>query len=289
MYSEKTLRFEFDAGSGSFDSSGNTKISINNVKALAKVSYTGNVGGTMADVTLYGLGIDLIATLTAKGIGATFNATQQIGMNIYANDTLIFSGGIYACYANMNSIPEHAIIINAMAGLDLSRATTKPYSFKGKISVIEVLKAIATPNGYTIDAYNLDGYQGENAYFVGSPLEQIRQVCGHFDFSMAVNGTKISVWKRTNGINTVIAKVSPANGLIGYPVFTQSGIMYQTQFSPYLAAGQQVQLETSLPNATGAYMNYAVEHYLSSWVKDGPWMSLCQASKITASQSNVTN
>ena len=285
MYNLKVLKFEFDAGSGSFDSSGNTKLTISDVKALVKVSYTGNIGGTMADVTLYGLGMDLIAMLSAKGIGASFNALQQVGMNIYANDTLIFSGGIYACYANMNTIPEAALIINAMAGIDLSRKTTKPYSFKGKVSVLEIMKSIATPNNYTIEAFKLDGYFGENSYFVGSPLEQIRQVCSHFDFSMAISGNKISVWKRVDGINTVKAQVSPENGLIGYPVFTQSGLTYQAQFSPYLAAGQQVSITTSLPNASGTYMNNVVEHYLSSWVKNGPWMSVCQASKVTVNQN----
>lgn len=289
MYSEKRITFEFDAGSGSFDSSGNTKIKIANARAMAKVSFTGNIGGTMADVTIYGLGIDLIATLSAKGIGASFNALQQIGMNIYANDTLIFSGGIYACYANMNTIPEAALIINAVAGVDLARTTSKPYSFKGTVSAKEIISAIATPNGYTVEAFGIDGWNGTDPYFLGSPLEQIRQVCSSFDFIMAINGKKISVWKRKDGINTVIAKVSDANGLIGYPVFTQSGITFQTQFSPYLAAGQQVSLQTSLPNATGNYMNNVVEHYISSWTKDGPWITVCQASKITASKQDATS
>lgn len=289
MYSKKQITFEFDAGNGSFNSSGNTKITISDARAMAKVAFTGNIGGTTADVTIYGLSMELIAMLSAKGIGASFNALQQIGMNIYANETLIFSGGIYACYANMNTIPEAALIINAVAGVDLARATAKPYSFKGTVSAKEIMESIATPNGYTIEAFGLDGWNGTDPYFTGSPLEQIRQVCSHFDFLMAVSGKKISVWKRKDGINTVIAKVSPENGLIGYPVFTQSGITFQTQFSPYLAAGQQVSLETTLPNASGNYMNNVVEHYISSWMKDGPWITVCQASKIIASQQDATS
>lgn len=289
MYSEKRITFEFDAGSGSFNSAGNTKIKIANVRAMAKVSFTGNFGGTVADVTIYGLGMEMIATLSAKGIGASFNPLQQVGMNIYANDTLIFSGGIYACYANMNTIPEAALIINASCGIDLARTTTKPYSFKGTVSAKEILNSIATPNGYTVESFDIDGWNGTDPHFVGSPLEQIRQVCGSFDFMMAINGKKISVWKRKDGINTIIAKVSDSNGLIGYPVFTQSGITFQTQFSPYLAAGQQVSLQTSLPNATGTYMNNVVEHYISSWMKDGPWITVCQASKVIASQQNATS
>lgn len=289
MYQTNSLRFEFQAGKGSFDSAGNTKISISDVKAIADVEYTGNYGGYRADVTIYGLGQDLIAMLSAKGIGPYTNTDLLISMDIYANETLIFSGSIYACYANMNTVPEAGLVINAVAGLDLMRASTKPYSVKGSTPVVDILSSICTPNGYNVETYGISGYSGSNSYFVGSPLEQVRQVCMHFDFQMAISGKTVTVWKRSEGINTVIAEVSPDNGLIGYPVFTQAGIMYQTTFSPYLAQGQQVKLTTSLPNATGTYLNFAVRHRLSSWIKQGPWISVCQASKIYEGKNNGSN
>lgn len=280
MYSSNKLTFEFDCGTGSFDSSGNNKLRITDVKALAKVSYSGNYGGYQADVTLFGLGLELITILSSRGIGFATDLKVNIGMNIYANDTQIFSGMIFSSYANMNSIPESGLVINAFAGLDIARKSTKAYTFNGTTSLQNILKSICTPFGYEIITYGLDGLQGTNPHFEGSPLEQVRQVCFHFDLLMAINGTTITLWKRSNGINTIKALVSPDNGMIGYPVFTQSGIMYQTQFSPYLTAGQQVEIQTSLPNASGVYTNFAVDHYLSSWVKDGPWITMGQAGRL---------
>lgn len=287
MYRKNTLKFEFDCGDSSFDSSGNNKITLTDVKALAKVSYSGNYGGYQADVTIYGLGMELVTIISSRGIGFATNLKVNIGMNIYANDTLIFSGQIFSSYANMNSVPEAALVINAFAGLDIARKATKAYTFNGTTSLQSILKSICSPFGYEVVTYGLDGMQGTNPHFEGSTLEQVRQVCGHFDLLMVINGKVITIWKRSSGINTIKALVSPENGLIGYPVFTQSGIMYQSQFSPYLTAGQQVELQTSLPNASGVYTNFAVDHYLSSWVKDGPWLTTAQAGRlITQGSSN---
>lgn len=280
MYSKKTLRFEFENYSGSFDDNGNTKISIAECKAMAKVSYMGNIGGFQAEVTLYGLGIDLIATLSAKGIGPYTDQLARIGMKIYANDTEIFSGQIYSCYANMNAIPDAGVIISAVAGNDLARSTAKPFSQEGSQAYKDVLAAICKANGYNFIPVGIDGIIGSNIYLNGSPLDQLRYACNAAGLSLSLNGNAATVWKPGTAVDSVTPLVSPDYGLIGYPVFTPSGITFQTQFTTYLAQGRYVKLETSLPHATGTYQLFAVDHYLSSWTKDGPWLTIAQGTKV---------
>ena len=277
MYSENTLKFDFSSFSGPFDKNGTTGISIANAKALANVDFNGVIGGSQADVTIYGLSSDLMATLSARGIGAATNLNVNIGLDIYANDTLIFSGMIYSCYANMNSMPEPGLVINAYAGLDIQYKSTKPYTYDGTTSALSVIQAIASPFGYSVVSNGIDGYQATNTHLEGSPLQQIRELCMHFGFLMKVVGKEVHVYGDSGSGSGVVAQVGPNNGLIGYPVFTQGGIMYQAKFSPYLAAYEKVKLTTSLPNASGTYMNNVVMHRLSSRMPDGPWMSLCQA------------
>lgn len=280
MYSRKTLRFEFENYSGAFDDKGNTRISIADGKAMCKISYMGNTGGFQAEATLYGLGIELIATLSAKGIGPYTDQLARIGMVIYAGDTEVFNGQIFSCYANMNAIPESGVIISAVAGGDLSRSTAKPFSQEGSQQYKDVLSAICKANDYNLIPVGIDGIFGSNIYLMGSPLDQLRYACNAAGLAMAINGKTVTVWKPGTKVDSVIPQVSPEYGLIGYPVFTPSGITFQTQFSTYLAQGRYVKLTTSLPHATGTYQLFAVDHYLSSWVKDGPWLTIAQGTKV---------
>jgi hypothetical protein len=79
--------------------------------------------------------------------------------------------------------------------------------------------------------------------------------------------------------DTVIPLISPEYGLIGYPIFSNGGVMFQTQFSSLLTTGRKIKLLTSLPHASGNYKLTNVTHELSSWVEDGPWHSICIANK----------
>ena len=287
-YEKHTLTYVFDAASGStLGDTGQTTMTISDVRSLCHVSVMAGIGGTQAEVKIYGLGPDTTSMISAKGIGQVTNTTLQINMKIYADGTEIFNGMIYSAYANMNEAPEVGLIISAMCGLDIARKSTKDFSLKGKASAKDILNSLCTPFGYTVNTFGIDGYNGENSHFTGSPIEQIRQLCNSFNFSYVIEGKVITVWPNKSGIEkNVIATVSPTNGLIGYPVFTMNGISFQTTFTPLLAIGYKVQLKTSMPNMSGQYMNNVVEHFLSSWTKDGPWITMCQASLIKAEASN---
>jgi len=280
LYSEKTLRFEFENYTGAFDEAGNTSLSISNCKAMCKVSYMGNTGGFQTEVTLYGLGMDLIAALSAKGIGPYTDQLQRIGMTVFANDTEVFSGQIFSCYANMNAVPDSSLVISAVAGLELSRRAAKPFSLEGSQPYTDILKAICQSNGYNFRGVGIDGIVTTNPYFAGSVMDQVRFACNSAGLAFSVNGKNVIAWKQGTQTDTLIPLVSKEYGLVGYPVFTPSGITFQAQFSTYLAQGRYVKLETILPHATGTYQLFAVDHYLSSWVKDGPWLTIAQGTKI---------
>jgi len=281
LYSNKNLTFEFENYSGAFDDKGNTKISLaGDVKATCRVSYTGNIGGFQAETTIYGLSLEMIATLSAKGIGPYTQQDARISMVIYANGTEIFSGFIYSAYANMNAVPDAGLIIQANAGLELARRAAKPFSQPDGQEVKSIIDAICKNNGYNLLATGIDGIIGTNTYLTGSALDQIRFACNQSNLSMSVNGKNVTVWKPGTSVDDVIPLVSKDFGLIGYPVFTPSGITFQTQFTTYLAQGRYVKLQTDLPHATGTYQAFAVDHYLSSWIKDGPWLTVVQATKV---------
>lgn len=280
MYKQRSLRFEFFNETQAFDKEGNNKITLTDVKAMFKVGAYGNQAGVQAEMTIYGLGLDLLAALSSKGIGIWTAEKERIRVTVHANDTLMFNGYIYASFANMNAAPDAPLVINAAGGLALQTESAPPFSRPDSVALTDVLKAICEPYKYRVNAVGIEGVVVSNIYLEGSPMEQVREVCNQVDLSMTVAGDLVTVWPMGKAVDDVVPLVSPEFGLIGYPVFTQSGITFQTEFSTLLAQGRFIQLQTSLPHASGKYMLYVVEHYLSSWVEGGPWHTISQGGKV---------
>lgn len=279
MYSKKELRYEFALSNGSFDKKGNDKISIDNVKSSFRVGSYGSYGGVQSEIMIFGLSLDRLAMLSGKGIGV-WTPAQDTSISVYVGVNKIFSGGIFASYANMNGQPETALIMNAVAGLSLKTSSSSAFSQPGAVPVSTMLGAICNIFGFKLNAYGIDGVIAQNPNFAGSPMDQIRDICLAHGLRYQIFDNVVTVWPEKSVVDDVVPLVSSESGLIGYPVFSQNGITFQTQFSTLLSQGRVIELVTSLPNASGRYLLNVVEHFLSSWTEGGSWHTVCQASRM---------
>ncbi len=279
LYNQRSLRFEFVNETSSFDKSGNNKISLSNVKATVSCHSSGNLFGTQVNVSIFGLGLDLLAALSAKAMGLFGTDTERISMKIYVENTAIFVGYMTSSIANMNSVPNSALVITATANADLQNKAVPPFSFSGPTPVKDILTAICKSAGYTANITGLNGLVVTNPHYEGSVFDQLQAVCDHMAISMSVTPPSIMFWPQKSTRDSVKPLISPDYGLVGYPVFSNGGVMFQTQFSTLLTTGRDVELSTSLPHASGVYKLTSVTHELSSWVEDGPWHSICVANR----------
>ncbi|MCW6569814.1 baseplate hub protein [Yersinia ruckeri] len=284
-YSKKLLRYEFTTTNGAFDEEGNNTLSVGNLKSSFRVGAYGSYGGVQSEITLFGLSADRLALLSGKGIGV-WTPTQDTSVNVYVGEDKIFSGGIYASYANMNGQPETALVMNAIAGLNLKTASSSAFSQPGAVPVSAMLSAICNIFGFRLEATGLDGIIAQNPHFAGSPMDQIRDICLAHNLWYQVFDNVLTVWPAKSAVDDIVPLVSTESGLIGYPVFSQSGIAFQTRFSTLLSQGRVIELETSLPNANGRYLLNIVEHYLSSWTDGGNWHTVCQATRVIQEKQN---
>ncbi|KLP39865.1 hypothetical protein [Enterobacter ludwigii] len=282
MYGKKDLHFVFTRASGDFDSKGTDQISIGNIRASVKLAAYGNVSGFTAEIVLYGLSAELLSMLSTKGtIGAMEEDPGAVTVEIYSGKTKLFSGGIWSAYANMNALPESSLMFNAVAGLSLRTNATLAFSVPGAVELGMMLTAIAKAAGLGARMVGVTG-SVNNPHCTGSAMQQIIDICSDYQLSYQIVDEVLIVWPQSGSPDDVVPHVSPQNGLVGYPVFTQNGIMFQTTFSPLLSAGRIVGLETSLPNASGRYTLSTVEHMLTTWTEGGSWHSICQAFRINA-------
>lgn len=286
MYSKRSLRFEFVNETSSFDESGNNTISISEARATVSFQSAGNLFGTQINVSIFGLGIEMLAALSSKAMGLFGSDTERISMKVFVGETAIFAGYMTSSIANMNAIPNAALMITATANADLQNKPASPFSFNGATPVPDIINAICNAAGYKAYITGLDGLVVTNPHYEGSIFTQLESLCNDVNVSMSVAPPSISFWPQDSTRDDVMPFISPEYGLIGYPIFSNGGLMFQTQFSTLLTTGRNVQIETSLPHASGVYKLTSVNHELSSWMNDGPWHSICIAYRVHGEGGN---
>lgn len=280
MYNQRSLRFEFTNETSSFDEKGNNTISISDVRSTVSFQSAGNLFGTQVNVSLFGLSMELLASLSSKAMGLFGSDTERISMKIYVVDTAIFVGYMTSSIANMNTAPNSALMITATANADLQNKPSPPFSFNGATPVTSVITAICKAAGYSPYITGLDGIVATNPHYEGSIFNQLEALCDDFEIAMSVASPTITFWPQNEKKDDVMPLITPEYGLIGYPIFSNGGVMFQTQFSTLLTTGRNIKLVTSLPHASGTYKLTSVSHELSSWMPDGPWHSVCIANRI---------
>lgn len=286
MYSKRSLRFEFVNETSSFDESGNNTISISEARATVSFQSAGNLFGTQINVSIFGLGIEMLAALSSKAMGLFGSDTARISMKVFVGETAIFAGYMTSSIANMNAIPNAALMITATANADLQNKPASPFSFNGATPVPDIINAICNAAGYKAYITGLDGLVVTNPHYEGSIFTQLESLCNDVNVAMSVAPPSISFWPQDSTRDDVMPFISPEYGLIGYPIFSNGGLMFQTQFSTLLTTGRNVQIETSLPHASGVYKLTSVNHELSSWMNDGPWHSICIAYRVQGEGGN---
>lgn len=270
----------------SFDESGNNTISISEARAAVSFQSAGNLFGTQINVSIFGLGIEMLAALSSKAMGLFGSDTERISMKVFVGETAIFSGYMTSSIANMNAIPNAALMITATANADLQNKPASPFSFNGATPVPDIINAICNAAGYKAYITGLDGLVVTNPHYEGSIFTQLESLCNDVNVAMSVAPPSISFWPQDSTRDDVMPFISPEYGLIGYPIFSNGGLMFQTQFSTLLTTGRNVQIETSLPHASGVYKLTSVNHELSSWMNDGPWHSICIAYRVQGEGGN---
>lgn len=286
MYNQRSLRFEFVNETSSFDEKGNNTISISEVRSTVSFQSAGNLFGTQVNVSLFGLSMELLASLSSKAMGLFGSDTERVSMKIFVGDTAIFVGYMTSSIANMNTAPNSSLMITATANADLQNKPASPFSFNGATPVTSVITAICKAAGYSPYITGLDGIVATNPHYEGSIFNQLEKLCDDFEIAMSVASPTITFWPQNEKKDDVMPLISPEYGLIGYPIFSNGGVMFQTQFSTLLTTGRNVRLITSLPNASGTYKLTSVSHELSSWMPDGPWHSVCIANRILNEDDN---
>lgn len=243
-----------------FAESGTDTVNIKGLRASVQVQNSGSPANCTANIKVYGMSPSLMNQLTTLGL--VLNVVPRNTLTISAGDgtpggmSVVFSGTIYASYADYSSLPDVPFHFSAILGASDSVVPAPASSFTGPTSVVTILQGLARQMGMGFENNGVD-VQLSSPYFKGALMVQAKQCVEHAGIDMAIiRGNVMAIWPRgKNRATTDIPVISRERGMIGYPAFTQQGVIVSTLFDPRISQGSLIKIDSSLFQQISALVN----------------------------------
>lgn len=281
-------------------------ITLTNHRTSVRVQNSGGLAGSSANISVWGMRPSLMNELSTLGL-----VVAQVPNNILtvtAGDersgmSTVFTGTIMQAYADYNSAPDVPFKFECLAGAAENAIPFPASSFPGATKVADILSAIAQRAGWGFENSGVPPVQTvlQRPYYAGTSLNQVQRICAaariNFQLMAGVNrsvdqpGNILAIWPLYGSRSTPagIPLIGPrgitgAGQMIGYPSYTQQGIVVRTLFDPRLIMGGQFKLISSLPsetragigNKSGIWNILKLDLALEALKPKGAWESICQ-------------
>ncbi|ENR5770022.1 hypothetical protein ACEWPR_003915 [Salmonella enterica] len=279
-YIQRDITVEFTLSDGrTFDNGGGNVLTLPGAKCFATITVYGGTAGTQITLYIWGLSPAHMADLSYRGVWRPAQSRTN-KMRVMANGRLIFEGDITDAYADYNQAPDIPLILTGQVNFNLRNQTAADFSAKGDVPVADIIRALASSAGLKFENQGVSRSLS-NPHFSGNVIQQMLDAASAADINIDPgDAEKVTIWPKGEKRNIPPLHISPDHGLIGYPVYTMTGLSATTIFCPDLFIGRRVHLESSLPNVTGDYQLTGVIHTITSRTVGGPWSSNCTMTRI---------
>lgn len=277
-FTKKIIEVRITLTSGTFSGGANTKV-IRGLPIKAEIQRPGFPGRDNAKISIVGINQQDLEALTFLAFRPMTYA-QNNKVSIYAGDekegmSLIFMGDIITSIPNYNAAPDVALEIDAMAGYYAGLLAVPPYTFKGSIPAASVLEQICNEAGFVF-VNEGESKSVLNPYLKGSPVQKIISLANSYNLNIVLDGETLTL-KPADGNMQTIAILSATTGMIGYPDFTSNGIRVKAEFLPQVNVGNQIEVESIVPKASGRWNIISLSHSLGAYIDNAPWFTTIEA------------
>ncbi|EDI6983458.1 hypothetical protein CF422_21210 [Salmonella enterica] len=279
-YVQRDITVEFTLPDGrTFDKGKGNILTVSGAKCFATVTVYGGTAGTQITLYVWGLSPAHMADLSYRGVWRPAQSTAN-KMRVKADGRLIFEGDITDAYADYNQAPDIPLILTGQVSFNLRNQTAADFSAKGDVPVADIIRALASSAGLKFENQGVSRSLS-NPHFSGNIVQQMLDAASAADINIDLgDAEKVTIWPKDKALDIPPLYISPDYGLIGYPVYTMTGLSATTIFCPDLFIGRSVHLESSLPNVTGDYQLTGVIHTITSRTVGGPWSSNCTMTRL---------
>jgi hypothetical protein len=252
---------------------------LSNLRMSVIVEGAGGMAGATAVGAIYGLTLSTMNALTV--ITYNPNYVSQKPISVSAGDSatgvqLIFSGTVWWAAMDGQNQPNVCFRFHATGNGAPNAMTTEPTSFKGKVPVTQMLQKLSGKAGLSFENSGISAMLN-NPYFPGSVGHQIRQICQHAGVEHIIEKGVLAVWNPGQGRQTGGGVViSPQTGMVGYPTFTQAGLVVKSKFRPELGFAQIFTVQSDYQPACGSWINTHITHEIECLMPNGQWFTVVE-------------
>lgn len=279
-FAVRKIDLTFTLGTGSFGNTGADQLTITGLRVYAQLrSVVFPHGGTEITMRVHGMTLDHINSLSKAGL---LWDTRQNQVQVKAGDassgmTTVFDGNIVEAYPAFDGgADDRHFYIYAVDSAIHRLKPAQPTSYPKSVPATQVLKSLAEQAGLTLQASDVTSVL-QTPYFWGTLWQQIRSAVAAADCFAWLDGVNktLIVWpKNSKTVPSATVTISPATGMIGYPMFQAKTIIVRTLFNPTLTIGlgTSVLIRSELAAANNAKLRIAdLSHNLASQLPGGPW------------------
>lgn len=267
-----------------FSESGTDTVTIRDARTSVRIQNSGAPAGSTAHVDIFGLAPSLMDQLSTLGL--VFNIVPRNTITIQAGDTesglsTVFAGTIVAGYGDYNAAPNVPFRFEANAGLESAVAPAPVTSFRQATDVATIMAGFARQMSLGFENNGVS-VMLPTPYFSGTVETQLRACAqaANINAEIVNGGNVLAIWPKGGNRNTPSVPLiapPPSGQMIGYPSYTQQGIIVKTVFDPKIAFGGLVRVQSSLKPATGTWAVQKLDLALDSKMPGGQWSSTIYA------------
>lgn len=280
----RRIRLTFALGQGTFGQTGQNIVTVSGLRVQANILKTGAYAMGEAQLRIHGLTPTVLNALTA--IYTTPQLLRQNTVIIEAGDDIVgmhtvFTGGITLAQADLNQQPDSVLNVIAQAGLiytlqppSYTQGTYQAFSsYQGPTTVDSILRSLAAQMGLGFENNGVNVTLAK-PYLKGSIRDQVLSVISTAGCEWNNgDGGILAIWPRggNRSLNGPVPVISPENGMIGYPSYSNMGLKVRTTFNPNIIFGGQIEVKSSLPQANYIWNVFGLSYILESEVPNGRW------------------
>lgn len=264
-----------------FAESGGDQVTLSGHRVSARIQNSGSAAGSHATISVWGMSQSLMDQLST--LGMVIQMVPRNTITVTAGDrtggmSTVFIGTILDAYGDYNSAPDVPFRFECLAGAAEQAIPYPVSSFTGATDVATVMSAIASKMNWGFENNGVS-VKLASPYFSGSAMQQVRTIAEHARINAAVVNNVLAIWPRYGNRKggTPLVAPPPTGQMIGYPSYTQQGIMLKNIFDPRIIMGGQIQLQSSLTKASGLWNVLKLDHALDALMPKGQWMSTIYA------------
>lgn len=267
---KKSLKVTITLVGDTFDGE-NNRIVAEGLRTLVTCNYGNGSIMPNAEIVIYGLRLDYMHKLMR--VRWQDMTSLQNMIRVEADGHVVYEGNITFAYIDTSTAPDIALRVRSLVSvLDIYKPVT-PTAFAGERPVVQAINELCNSMEYQFTNNGVpDTLMMTDTTMVDTQINKVRKLCRDYQIDLYIEDRHVTIAPQGSPRDLPIPQVTPANGLLGYPVPTMQGIDFRSLYRPDIRFGGIVRIADSLmETCNGDWRVFGVTLSLESEMQGGNW------------------